>query len=80
MTAAPAPLAPLAVSVVEAAKLIGVSRTHIANEIRKGSLTARKSGTRSLILIEDLKAYLANLPVIPATDQDQTRNHSWSPT
>lgn len=53
---------PLAYSIIEAAKTIGISRTSIYVEIAKGRLRVRKVGRRSLISDADLKAWLAALP------------------
>lgn len=62
---------PLAVSVAQAVKLAGISRTHTLAEIKRGALEARKSGSRTLIFIDDLRAYLSALPeAIPRSDQD----------
>lgn len=53
---------PLAYSISEAAKAIGISRTTIYLEIAKNRLRVRKVGRRSLISDADLKAWLAALP------------------
>ncbi|RWB77493.1 MAG: DNA-binding protein [Mesorhizobium sp.] len=47
----------------EAAAVAGSGRTKIFHAIKDGSLKARKFGRRTVILQEDLKAFLANLPV-----------------
>jgi excisionase family DNA binding protein len=51
-----------AVSIVEAAAMAGLGRTKIYEAISKGHLQARKCGKRTLILRDDLRSYLANLP------------------
>jgi excisionase family DNA binding protein len=51
-----------AMSVDEAAKVIGVGRTILFAEIRSGRLTARKCGRRTLITADDLDAWLQALP------------------
>jgi excisionase family DNA binding protein len=51
-----------ALSVQEAAKAAGVGRTLIFDEIRKGRLTARKAGRRTIITIDALDAWLKSLP------------------
>ena len=53
----------LALSVEEAAKAAGVGRTTVFEEIRKGHLTARKVGRRTIITTDDLDAWLKSLPV-----------------
>ena len=52
---------PIAVTVPEAVRLSGLSRTAIYSAFRNG-LTARKAGRRTLISFADLEAYLASLP------------------
>ncbi len=54
--------APLTVTIPEAVKATGMSRTSIYEALKRGDLTARKAGRRTLILFADLEAYLANLP------------------
>jgi excisionase family DNA binding protein len=51
-----------AMSVEEAAKAAGVGRTLLFEEIRKGRITARKVGRRTIITTEDLDAWLKLLP------------------
>ena len=53
---------PLALGIFEAARAAGVSRSTIFEEIKVGRLKARKAGRRTLILHEDLAAWLASLP------------------
>ena len=48
----------------EAAKVAGVGRTMIFNEIRRGRLPARKCGRRTIITDPDLEAWLGGLPQI----------------
>jgi len=52
-----------AVSIAEASAISGVGRTRLYAEIAKGNLRVRKLGRRSLILLSDLKAFLASLPL-----------------
>jgi len=52
----------LAVTVSEACKLIGLGRSKIYEEIAAGRLLTRKAGQRTLIRVEDLKAYIDALP------------------
>lgn len=52
-----------AFSVLDAAeRLGGISRAEIYNEIRRGKLSARKIGRRTVILQSAIDAYLAALP------------------
>ena len=48
----------LALTVQEAAAATGVGRTTIFEEIRRNQLIARKIGRRTVILQEDLDAWL----------------------
>jgi excisionase family DNA binding protein len=51
-----------AVSIAEAAAMAGLGRTKIYEAISNGFLRARKCGKRTLILRDDLRSYLSNLP------------------
>jgi excisionase family DNA binding protein len=51
-----------AFNVDEAAQLIGVGRSTLYLEIKAERLKVRKLGSRTLILREDLEAFLSNLP------------------
>lgn len=51
-----------ALSVEEAAEAAGVGRTSLFEEIRKGRITARKIGRRTVITVEDFDAWLKALP------------------
>lgn len=52
----------LAISIVEAARRAGLSRSSIYAAIKRGELKIKKAGRRSLILLEDFKAWLSALP------------------
>lgn len=58
---------PFAYSIADAVRVSGIGRTKLFDEIRTGRLTARKFGSRTLILAEDLKGYLQALPQSPGT-------------
>ena len=53
---------PLAVTVIDAVKASGMSRTSIYEALKRGDLKARKAGRRTLISFTDLRAYLDRLP------------------
>lgn len=53
---------PIAVTIPDAVKVSGLSRTSIYEALKRGDLSARKAGRRTLISFADLKAYLAGLP------------------
>ena len=52
----------LSVTIPEAAEMIGIGRSSIYKLFDEGKLTPRKMGKRTLILVEDLKRFVENLP------------------
>lgn len=56
----------LTITIPDAVKATGMSRTSIYEALKRGDLTARKAGRRTLIAVADLEAYLANLPTYQA--------------
>ena len=52
----------LAVSIEEAARRAGVGRTTIYEAVNDGKLVIRKSGRRSLVLVDELQNWLSSLP------------------
>ena len=58
------PISPnkFALSIKEAQAAAPVGRQGIYDAINEGQLRAKKNGRRTLILIEDFKAWLAGLP------------------
>jgi len=59
----------IAYSVNEAAKAAGIGLTKLREEIRAKRLIARKLGKRTLINVEDLNAWAANLPRVDSARQ-----------
>jgi hypothetical protein len=57
---------PLAHTIEDAARRSTICRTNIFAAIKSGDLKARKLGKRTLILDEDLRAWLAAMPASPA--------------
>lgn len=53
-----------AYSVTEALELIGISRTKFYQLVNDGRIKVRKIGNRSIILEEDLGAFLRALPFV----------------
>ena len=53
---------PLALTMPDAVRLSGCSRSALYSALKRGDLMARKAGRRTLISFADLEAYLANLP------------------
>lgn len=58
--------APIAVTIPDAVKATGMSRTSIYEALKRGDLSACKAGRRTLISFADLQAYLASLPTYQA--------------
>jgi hypothetical protein len=56
---------PLAASIPDACRISGLSRSEIYRHLGAGDIRAVKSGSRTLILLDSLRAHLASLP--PAT-------------
>ncbi|NBU85176.1 MAG: DNA-binding protein [Sphingomonadaceae bacterium] len=52
----------ISVSVPEAVRLTGWSRSAIYEALKRQELAARKAGRRTLILYSDLQAFIASLP------------------
>ena len=52
----------LAHSIADVAKITGVGRSFLYEEISAGRLVVKKAGRRSLIFDADLNAWLAGLP------------------
>jgi excisionase family DNA binding protein len=52
----------LAFTIAQAAKLAGLCRSTLYQEIRAGRLRAVKRGRSTRVLLQDLKTYLGSLP------------------
>lgn len=57
---------PIVVTITGAVSVSGMSRTSIYEALKRGDLTARKAGRRTLISFADLQSYLASLPAYQA--------------
>jgi excisionase family DNA binding protein len=55
-------LAPIALSVAEAANAAGLGRTSLYSAISEGLLRTRKFGRRTLIEAEELQRFIKSLP------------------
>ncbi len=53
---------PIAVTIPDAVHFSGMSRSSLYEALKRGDLSARKAGRRTLITFADLQAYLAGLP------------------
>lgn len=58
---------PLAYTIADAMKVAAVSRTEIYRAANNNQLTIRKRGNRSIILADELRRWLNDLPVAPAS-------------
>ena len=54
----------LAYTVEEALNLLSIGRNKLYAEAKAGRLKLRKSGRRTLVLADDLRAYIASLPLL----------------
>lgn len=57
---------PLTVTIPDAVRISGMSRSAIYLALKRGDLQARKAGRRTLIATSDLEAFIANLPAFQA--------------
>lgn len=53
---------PIAVTIPDACKMLGLGRTTIYNLINEGKLKPRKSGSRTLFLVSELRDFAQTLP------------------
>ena len=67
---------PLAVPIAETARLSGVGRSTIYNEIANGNLEAHKVARRTIIKMENLRIWMAgrDLYLPPASTNDLQRD------
>jgi excisionase family DNA binding protein len=61
-TAFPSPMQPIGVPPLQAAPLIGGSRSTVYRLLRAGKLRAVKRGAATLVLTESIDEYMASLP------------------
>ena len=61
-----ADLAPLTISVKEAAQITGLSTATVYDRVRGGQIKARYEGRKVLVLYAALAAYIDALPADPA--------------
>jgi excisionase family DNA binding protein len=52
----------IAVTILEAVQMTGIGRSTLYSLFREGKLTPRKSGKRTLLIVEDLRRYIDSLP------------------
>jgi hypothetical protein len=56
------PTSPLAVTIQEAVRISGLSRSELYRRLSDGKVRAIKSGARTLIVMDSLRTHLASLP------------------
>lgn len=49
-------------NVKQAVAASGLTRSHLYEAMKAGNLTVRKAGRRTIILADDLRQYIENLP------------------
>jgi excisionase family DNA binding protein len=59
----------LAYSVEEALSLLSIGRNKLYAEAKAGRLKLRKSGRRTLVLADDLRAYISSLSLLAFDDE-----------
>jgi hypothetical protein len=59
----------LAFTIKEAGRAIGLSRSFLYGEIRRGTLIARKCGARTVILEAELRRFLHSLPELTGQER-----------
>ena len=52
-------------NVKQAVEASGLTRSHLYEAMKEGKLTARKAGRRTIIMADDLRRYVENLPTAP---------------
>lgn len=57
---------PIAVTVSDAVRVSGISRSSLYEALKRGDLIAHKAGRRTLIPFVALEQYVANLPTYTA--------------
>ncbi len=62
VAATPAVSDPLAITLSEAMRLSGLSRSELYRRMGNGQIHAVKAGVRTLIVMTSLKAHIASLP------------------
>jgi excisionase family DNA binding protein len=71
---------PLALSPDSAADFLSISRRALSDLIADGTILAKKSGTRTLVSLDSLKAYFDGLPrSVPGSIPNAPQSHAPAP-
>jgi excisionase family DNA binding protein len=70
----------IALTIIEACQAAGVSRTSLYAAIGRGELAARKRGRRTLVLVDDLKTWVSQLPRLAALATNEAQLKSGQAT